>query len=114
MTVGETWHVPIAPDHWQYLGVHYEHQNGAVSYWVWKVLCLGLRDVAFIFTKSIAPIMAYLRKDGLRGLCYIDDKFTLGHSFNNCLWWEIRVKQVFAKAGWIFKPGIRLGDLSQV
>ena len=106
--------MPIAPDNWQYLGVHYEHQNGAVSYWVWKVLCLGLRDAAFIFTKSIAPIMAYLRKDGLRGLCYIDDKFTLGNSFNNCLWWEIRVKQVFAKAGWIFKPGIRLGDLSQV
>ena len=82
------WYVPIAQEHWQYLGVHFQHEDGSFTFWVWKVLCLGLRDAAYIFTKSIAPIMGKLRLEGLRGIIYIDDKFTLGVTFDGCLWWD--------------------------
>ena len=108
------WHVQIAQEHWQYLGVHFRHEDGSVTFWVWKVLCLGLRDAAFIFTKTIAPIMAKLRSDGMRGLVYIDDKLTSSNSYDNCCKWEQYVKNIFEKAGWTFKPGKRSGNPSQV
>ena len=108
------WHVPIAQEHWQFLGVHYRHEDGSLTYWVWKVLCLGLRDAAFIFTKTIAPIMAKLRSEGMRGQIYIDDKLTAANSYDNCCKWEMYMKDIFARAGWIFKPGKRSGNPSQV
>ena len=82
------WHVPVAEEHWQYLGVHFEHEDGSVSYWVWTVLCLGLRDAAYIFTKTLSPLMAEMRSRGMRGLLYIDDMWTVGSSFEQCLYWE--------------------------
>ena len=108
------WHVPIAEEDWKYLGVAFEHEDGTFTFWVWTVLCLGLRDAAFIFTKILAPLVAHLRRQGYRGLIYIDDKFTLGTTFNLCLYWENQVKYWLGKAGWIFKPGKRSGDPAQV
>ena len=99
---------------WQYLGVHFRHEDGSVMFWVWKVLCLGLRDSAFIFTKFIAPIMAKLRSNRMRGLVYIDDKLASSNSYDNCCKWEQYVKNIFEKAGWTFKPGKRSGNPSQV
>ena len=32
------WHIPIAEEHWTYLGVHFEKEDGTILYWVWKVL----------------------------------------------------------------------------
>ena len=108
------WHVPVHPDHWQYLGVHFVKEDGTVLYWVWKVLCLGLTDAAYIFTKSLAPLMGELRRRGMRGLIYIDDKWTLGRTKQECEFWENEVKKLFSSAGWIFKPGKRSGDPAQV
>ena len=108
------WHVPIAEEHWQYLGVHFVHEDGQVTYWVWTVLCLGLRDAAFIFTKTLAPLMAELRRQGMRGVIYIDDKLTVASSYELCLFWENKVKNLFYRAGWVFKPGKRSGNPSQV
>jgi hypothetical protein len=108
------WHVPIHPDHWTYLGVHQEGVDGEDEFWVWKVLCLGLRDAAHIFTRLLRPLMAEMRKRGMRGQIYIDDKWTLGRTFSECLYWEGEVKTLFQKAGWVFKPSKRSGDPSQV
>lgn len=108
------WHLPIAEEHWSYLGVHFEHEDGSYSFWVWTVLCLGLRDAAFIFTKTLSPLVAELRRQGMRGQLYIDDKFTAASSFQECLEWEQRVKVLFSKAGWVFKPGKRSGEPSQL
>ena len=108
------WHVPIAEEHWTYLGVHFEKEDGTLMFWVWKVLCLGLRDAAFIFTKTISPLIAELRRRGCRGCIYIDDKWTVGSTFEECLYWEKEVKELFFSAGWVFKPGKRSGDPSQV
>ena len=108
------WHLPIAEDHWKYLGVCFEHEDRSRTYWVWTVLCLGLRDAAFIFTKTLSPCMAELRRNGMRGLLYIDDKFTVAVTLALCLFWEQQVKALFNKAGWVFKPGKRSGEPSQV
>ena len=55
------WHVPVAEDHWQFLGVHIVDEDGRFHYWVWKVLVLGLWDAAHIYTRINRPIMATLR-----------------------------------------------------
>ena len=108
------WHVPIHPDHWCYLGVHHVDEDGTTTFWVWKVLCLGLRDAAHLFTRLIRPIMADLRRRGMKGLIYIDDKWTVAASFQACLEMEVLVKEKFAACGWVFKPSKRSGDPSQV
>ena len=107
------WHVPIHPQHWKYLGVHYEDEEGNITYWVWKVLCLGLRDACNLFTRLTRPVMADLRKRGMRGLIYIDDSWVVGRTFQDCLEWETELKKAFEGAGWVFKASKRSGDPSQ-
>ena len=63
--------MPIHPSHQDFLGVHYVDAELGPVYFVWVVLCLGLRDAAHIFTRLIAPLMAELRRRGHRGLIYI-------------------------------------------
>jgi hypothetical protein len=99
------WHVPIHPDYWGFLGVHHEEEDGTVTFWVWRVLCLGLRDAAHIFTCLLAPLMSEMRRQGM---------LTLGRSSAECLAWEEEAKCLFAKAGWVSKPAGRSGDPSQV
>ena len=66
-------HVPVAEEHWTYLGVHFVDKAGKTTFWVWKVLALGLRDAAYIYTRINRPIMAHLRRQGIRSLIYIGD-----------------------------------------
>ena len=63
--------MPVAEEHWTYLGVHFVDKAGKTTFWVWKVLVLGLRDAAYIYTRIIRPIMAALRRQGIRSLIYI-------------------------------------------
>lgn len=60
------WHVPVAEDHWTFLGIHMVDEEGNIQYWVWKVLVLALRDAAHIYTRINRPIMAALRREGIR------------------------------------------------
>ena len=107
------WHVPIAAEHQKYLGVHHVAEDGGVTYWVWRVLCLGLRDAAHLFTRIIRPIMGELRRRGVRGIIYIDDKLTVDSTFEACLASEEEVVRVFSSCGWVFKACKRSGDPSQ-
>ena len=108
------WYVPIAEEHWAYLGVHFEHEDGSKTFWVWKVLCLGLRDAAHIFTKVLKPLMGDLRKRGMRVLLYIDDKLSVGFDGPNCLYWFSQVRALFEEAGWVFKPSKSSGLLVNI
>ena len=92
------WHVPIAAEHQKYLGVHHVAEDGGVTYWVWRVLCLGLRDAALLFTRIIRPIRGELRRRGVRGIIYIDDKLTVDSIFEACLASEEEVVRVFPPA----------------
>jgi len=66
--------VPIHQAHQDYLGVHHMDSENRPVYFVWTVLCLGLRDAAHIFTRLIAPLMSVLRRQGYRGLIYIGNR----------------------------------------
>ena len=106
-------HVPVAEEHWTYLGVHVVAEDGSVQYYVWMVLVLGLRDAAHIYTRINRPIMAALRREGIKGLIYIDDNFIAANSKQKCLEAEQRTYEVFQDCGWIFKPSKRSGDPAQ-
>ena len=58
------WHLPIVEEHWTFLGVHFEHEDGSYTFWIWTVLCLGLRDAAYIFTKNLISIGGRTEKRG--------------------------------------------------
>ena len=105
--------MPIHPQHWKYLGVHFEDEQGVITYWVWTVLCLGLRDACNLFTRLTRPVIAHLRRRGMRCLIYIDDSWVVGKSFEECLKKEEEMKKTFEELGWVFKPSKRSGDPSQ-
>ena len=107
------WHVPVSEEHWTYLGVHVVAEDGSVQYYVWMVLVLGLRDAAHIYTRINRPIMAALRREGIKGLLYIDDDLTVAKSKQKCLEAERRTYEVFQDCGWIFKPSKRSGEPAQ-
>ena len=79
------WHVPIHPEHYEYLSIHFVHDDGSVVFFCWKVVALGLKDAAFIFTQLTKPIMAGLRLKGFRCCIYINDKLTICQEYENCL-----------------------------
>ena len=83
-------------------------------FFCWKVLALGLRDAAFIFTQLTKPIMAGLRRKGFRCCIYIDDKLTVCQGYDNCLRQEQQENALFVKAGWVFKREKRSGDPAQI
>ena len=89
-------------------------ESGRIHYWVWKVLVLGLRDAAHVYTRINRPIMAALRQEGVRGIIYIDDVLTAGETKEECLEAEAKVYKLFKACGWVFKPSKRSGDPSQV
>ena len=105
--------MPIHQEHQKYLGVAFEEEDGSHSFWQWKVLCLGIKDAAHLFTRLIKPIMGELRRRGCRGIIYIDDNLTVSGTFVSCLRWEEETKWLFKEGGWVFKPSKRSGDPSQ-
>ena len=64
-------HVPVAKEHWTYLGIHFVDKEGKTVFYVWKVLVLGLRDAAYIYTRINRAIMGALGKERIRSLIYI-------------------------------------------
>ena len=57
----------------------------------------GLRDAAHIFTRLLAPLMAQLRKEGIRCLIYINDFFLTAASKQLAMEQEQRVYELFGK-----------------
>ena len=108
------WHVPMCKDHWQYVGIHFVEEDGNVIFWTWRLLVLGLHDAAHVFTRLLAPLMAQLRKEGIRCLIYINNFLLTAASKQLALEQEKRVFELFCKCGWIFKPAKRSGEPSQV
>ena len=97
--------MPIHPQHWKYLGVHFEDEQGVITYWVWTVLCLGLRDACNLFTRLTRPVIAHLRRRGMRCLIYIDDSWVVGKSFEECLKKEEEMKKAFEESSNPANPG---------
>ena len=94
------WHVPLHPDHKQYVGVHFITDDGKVLYWIWNVLFLGVKSAVYIFTKLLIPHKEYLRSFGIRVQIFIDDQRLLGTTFDTCKTQTDFAIETFEKAGW--------------
>ena len=109
-----SWCVTVAESHQQYIGVHFEQEDGSILYWVWTVLVLGLRDAAHVFTRAVAPIIIQLRKEGKKILVYIDNVLLFAATKKLALAQERMLYQLFRTCGWVFKPEKRSGEPAQV
>ena len=64
-------HVDIHADYWQYLGFSWKGKDGAVVYYMFRVLPFGLATAPFVFTKL--PLVKRWRNRGLKIVLYVDD-----------------------------------------
>ena len=71
------WQVPIYPPHQTCLGLSFACEDGAVLYWVWVVMHLGIIDAAHIFTALTDPLMSFLQSKGSRSNICIDDLLSM-------------------------------------
>jgi len=92
--------VPLHPDYYKYVGVHYVHEDNSISYWQWSVLFLGESDAVWIFTKLLLPHKCYLRSLGVHCSIYIDDQRILGKSNLEAKAHTQIAFQYFEKGGW--------------
>lgn len=70
---------PIAKSYRKFLKFRWNNKL-----WRFVGLPMGISCAPRIFTKLIAPIYAFLRKEGLQGFPYLDDSFVFGFSFAEC------------------------------
>ena len=68
-------HVPILPAHRKYLRFAFRDPHGTLQVYQWNVLPFGLSTAPRVFTKVLAPIMAWLRRHFVSIYPYIDDIF---------------------------------------
>ena len=68
-------HVPILPAHRKYLRFAFRDPQGDLQVYQWNVLPFGLSTAPRVFTKVLAPIMAWLRRHFVSIYPYIDDIF---------------------------------------
>ena len=97
-------HVMIHPDCRQNFGVHYVHDDGSISYWVWNVLFLCKRNGVHLFTKVLKPHRRFLAERGIKHRLWIDDFLIVSKSFLKCLSdTQVHLEALYL-AGWIVRP----------
>ena len=67
--------VPVHPGYQKYLKFHWQGQQ-----WQFTVLPFGLNSAPYIFTKLMKPVVATLRKLGIRVVLYLDDMLLMANS----------------------------------
>jgi hypothetical protein len=78
--------------------VNEEFVVGSVSTGVARTTFLGLKDMVFVFTKFVQPIISYARKQGHEASAYLDDLHALARSEKKCLESIIFIRNVKLKA----------------
>ena len=66
-------HIGIHKSHQDYLGFQFENQ-----YYVWLVLPFGACFSPYFFSKTLRPIVSYLRQHDIKTVCYVDDFILAG------------------------------------
>ena len=108
------WHIKVNPEHWTYLGIHVVEVDGSVSYYVWKVMFLGISDAVFIFSTMLKPVRVYLAKRGVAILIYIDDVLVVGPNRLVCEANTALTLEVLQKSGGIVSPSKAAGPASRI
>lgn len=71
--------VPIDPHFRKYLSFYWDG-----TLYQFTSLPNGLSSAPRVFTKLLKPVFSYLRKQGFTNVCYIDDIFLQGDSYEEC------------------------------
>ena len=91
-------HIGVVPAHRQYLKFHWlEHS------YQFRALPFGLSSAPQVFTKILAPLMAWLRLMGVHLYPYLDDILILGESFGEVEQSVQAMLRVRTQAGFIVK-----------
>ena len=93
-------HVPIRQSHWKFLRFWFQGQA-----WECKVLMFGIKTAPKVFTKILAPVIAFLRRQGILLYVYLDD-ILLRASSRTALESAIPIViQTLAQAGFVINLG---------
>ena len=68
-------HVAVVPDHQKFLRFHWQGQS-----YQYRTLPFGLTSAPRVFTKVLAPVIAWLRTRGIHLCAYLDDLIVVGVS----------------------------------
>ena len=95
------WHVGVNEEHWQYLGVSVENDDGSPMFWVWTVLFLGVSDAVFLFTAILKPVRSYAVSKGIPCLIYLDDCCGSGRNEKEARANRAKMIEILSKCGFI-------------
>ena len=100
-------HLLIHPEFRDHLGFKFK-LDGRTVYARYKVAPFGLRDIPFLFTEILRPLVAHWRRCGIKNCLYLDDGFSSADSYDKALENSIHVRQDLMRAGivWNVKKSI--------
>jgi len=87
-------HVPVNINYQKYLGFYHKG-----VFYVFQVLCFGLKCSPFYFNKVLRPVVQFLRNNGLRIVLYVDDCLLMSSSSSVTDHCDFML-QTFADLGW--------------
>ena len=91
-------HILIHPEFRDYLGFKFR-LNGQTVYARYKVAPFGLRDVPFLFTKILRPLVAHWRRCNIKICIYLDDGFISADTYAKAMEDSIHIRQDLMRAG---------------
>jgi hypothetical protein len=94
-------HILIHNEFRMYLGFKFEYK-GKTLYAQFKVCPFGLRDVPYIFTKVLRPLVKHWRSYGMKCCMYLDDGISFALDFQKCEDESIHVRKDLIRAGIIW------------
>ena len=108
------WHLAIKPEFRTFLGIHIEEEDGSISFFVWRVMFLGISDAVFIFTAMLKPCHSFVRSLGIPNIIFIDDHFTGGATEDLAIKNNALANKVLASAGWVISSEKKVGPLQRI
>ena len=91
-------HLLIHPDFRDYLGFKFEWE-GKTYYARYIVAPFGLRDIPYLFTKVLRPLVNHWRRGGMKICLYLDDGFSSARNREIALANSKHVRQDLIRAG---------------
>ena len=91
-------HLLIHEDFRDYLGFKFV-LDGRTVYARYVVAPFGLRDIPFLFTKILRPLVGHWRRKGIKICLYLDDGFSSAKTYEEALQNSIHVRQDLMRAG---------------
>ena len=91
-------HILIHPEFRDYLGFKFQ-LNGQTVYARYVVAPFGLRDIPFLFTKILRPLVAHWRRCNIKICIYLDDGFSSADTYAKAMEDSIHIRQDLMRAG---------------